>query len=49
MTDEERVLAASFLTELELEIPAEKPAEREPAGYRELGHSLLATNEFLFR
>lgn len=49
ITDEERALATSFLTELEAKIPQEKPAEREPAQYWELCHSLLATYEFLFR
>jgi hypothetical protein len=49
ITNSEREEAIAFLTQLENSLDAQDPAARESQRWQELCHSLLASNEFLFR
>ena len=49
ITDEERAAATAFLLELDSTLSGQKPEDRESLKWLELCHSLLASNEFLFR
>jgi hypothetical protein len=49
ITDSERTASTTFLAELDATITEQKPAEKESLKWQELCHSLLASNEFLFR
>jgi len=49
ITDGERAAATAFLVELDSTLSGQKPEDRESLKWLELCHSLLASNEFLFR
>ena len=49
ITSVERDDALAFLTQLDATLKAQDPAARESQRWQELCHSLLASNEFLFR
>jgi hypothetical protein len=49
VTDDDRAAATAFLAELDATISDQQPADKESQKWLELCHSLLASNEFIFR
>ncbi len=49
ITSIERDDALAFLSQLDTSLDSQDPATRESQRWQELCHSLLASNEFLFR